>query len=74
MWIDIKDLKERFGKRLRHLRKQQKLTQEQLAEKLDCSVEFVSFMERGINAPSFATLEKLSQVFDLKVFELFIFD
>ena len=32
------------------------------------------FKERGINAPSFSTLEKLALVFEVKVFELFMFD
>ena len=72
--IDIEDLKQRFGKRLQYLRKQRKLTQAQLAEEMDCSIEFVSFMERGINAPSFPNLEKLARVFGIEVYELFLFE
>lgn len=70
----IEDLKVRFGKRLQYLRKQSKLTQAQLAEEMDCSVEFISFMERGVNGASFPTLEKLASVFEIEVFELFLFD
>ena len=62
-----------FGKRLRRLRRQADLTQEQLAERIGVSVEFVSNMERGINAPSFDTLEKLADSLKLKVSELFEF-
>ncbi len=47
------------------------MTQEQLAEAAGISVEFLSFMERGIHAPSFETLEKLSQVLGVDVEEFF---
>jgi transcriptional regulator with XRE-family HTH domain len=33
------------------------MTQEQFAEALGISVDFLSLVERGINAPSFDTLE-----------------
>jgi len=64
-------IKHLFGKRLRRLRRQADLTQEQLAERIGVSVEFVSNMERGINAPSFETLEKLADSLKLRVSELF---
>lgn len=67
-------LKELFGKRLRALRKQSHLTQEQLAEQAGISVEFLSFIERGINSPSFETLEKLADALDLPIKTLFDFD
>jgi transcriptional regulator with XRE-family HTH domain len=35
------------------------------------SVEFVSNMERGVNAPSFETLEKLAVALGVAVEELF---
>ena len=34
------------------------MTQEQFAEMLDVSVDFLSLIERGKNAPSFETLDK----------------
>ena len=49
-------------------------TQEQLAEAAEISVDFLSSMERGVNAPSFETLEKLSQALDVPVKELFDFN
>ena len=55
-------------------RMEQAITQEHLAELLGVSVEFVSNMERGINAPSFETLEKLAIALDLQVSDLFIFE
>ena len=62
-----------FGKRLRRLRRQADFTQEQLAERIGVSVEFISNMERGINAPSFETLEKLAHSLKITVSELFEF-
>ena len=54
-----------FGANLRHYRKAKALTQAQLAEKVDLSTEMISKIERGNAAPSFATIEKLSQVLDV---------
>ncbi len=59
---------------MRKIRRHNDLTQEHLAENLGVSVEFISNMERGVNAPSFETLEKISQAFDLPVSELFNFE
>ena len=63
-----------FGKNLRKIRRRRDLTQEKLAETLGVSVEFVSNMERGVNAPSFETIEKIANAFDLSVVRLFDFD
>ena len=52
------DLKEKFGKRLRFIRRQKDLTQEQLAELVGLSVEFIGNIERGINSPSFTLLNR----------------
>jgi transcriptional regulator with XRE-family HTH domain len=43
----------------------------QLAERLGTSVNFLSFMERGIKAPSFENLERIADVLDVGVAELF---
>jgi len=51
-----------------------KLTQEQLAEAVGCSVEFISLVERGVNAPSVAGLEKFAKVLKVEVRELFTFE
>jgi len=67
-------LKENFGKRLRSIRRKKDLTQEQLAELVGLSVEFISNIERGINSPSFNTLEKLEQVLHTPVSEMFKFE
>lgn len=67
-------LQRKLGQRIAALRKARKLTQEQLAEALACSVEFVSLVERGINAPSVAGLEKFAKVLKVAVKNLFTFE
>jgi transcriptional regulator with XRE-family HTH domain len=69
----MSSLRLQFGRRLRQLRRQKDMTQEQLAEAVGVSVEFLSNLERGINAPSFETLEKLAQALSVPVMELFRF-
>lgn len=54
-----------FGSNLRHHRKAKHLTQDALAEMVGLSSEMISKIERGIAAPSFATVEKLSEVLEV---------
>lgn len=51
-----------FGSNLRHQRKAKHLTQAELAELVGLSPEMISKIERGITAPSFWTVERLSEV------------
>ena len=53
--------KVRFGLRLKALRRQRELTQEQLAELIDRSVDAISKMERGQTLPNLETLMRLSE-------------
>lgn len=62
-----------FGQKLRQVRRQKNMTQERLAEAIDASVDLISNIERGINAPSFKTLERLAEALDVPVKELFEF-
>jgi transcriptional regulator with XRE-family HTH domain len=67
-------LQKKLGKRIAELRRSRKLTQEQLAEAVDCSVEFISLVERGVNAPSVAGLERFAKVLKVEVRDLFTFE
>ena len=69
----MSNLRVQFATQLKLLRKQKNLTQEELAEAMAMSVEFISNLERGINAPSFETLEKLAIVLNVTVRDLFDF-
>ena len=66
-------IKKQLGKRIAELRKAKGLTQEGLAEKADYSVEFISFVERGINAPSVEGCQRLATALMVKVKDLFDF-
>lgn len=59
---------------LRSIRARRRMTQEQFAETLDISVDFLSLIERGVNAPSFETLERMARRLRLSVAELFTFE
>lgn len=56
------------------MRKKQGLTQEALAEVIGCSVEFISLVERGVNAPSVAGLQGFADALKVEVRDLFTFD
>ena len=49
------------------------MTQEQFAETLDVSVDFLSLIERGRSAPSFETLEQIAKRLRMSVADLFNF-
>lgn len=66
-------LQEKLGTRIADLRRERKLAQVQLAKVVGCSVEFISLVERGVNAPSVAGLEKFAKVLNVEVVELFTF-
>jgi transcriptional regulator with XRE-family HTH domain len=67
-------IQRRLGRRIAQLRKRSGLTQEQFAERCDYSVEFVSLVERGINAPSVEGLARIAKVLKLEVRDLFEFE
>jgi len=67
-------LQKDLGQRIAALRKKQGLTQEALAEVLGCSVEFISLVERGVNAPSVAGLQGFADALKVEVRDLFTFD
>lgn len=64
-------LRNRFGKRLRKIRRNKDLTQEQLAEAVGVSVDFIGNIERGKSAPSFPTIEKLAEVLQVPIEDFF---
>lgn len=68
------DTKKRVGLRIRTIRRQKNLTQEELATLLDRSVDAVSNLERGISLPNFETLERMSEKLGVPVKEFFDFD
>ena len=66
-------LRRDFGNRLKAIRLARELTQEEFAELIGISVDFLSLIERGINAPSFEVLERMGKRLELDVRDLFDF-
>jgi transcriptional regulator with XRE-family HTH domain len=66
-------LQKRLGQRIAELRRNRGLTQVQLARAVGGSMEFISRLERGVNAPSVAWLEGFAKALKVKVVDLFTF-
>lgn len=67
-------LRSKFGERVRQIRTERQLSQEQFAELIGMSVDFLSLIERGVNAPSFEKLELMSERLQVPVAALFTFE
>jgi transcriptional regulator with XRE-family HTH domain len=70
----VPSLREKFGQRIKAIRLARRLSQEQFAELLAISVDFLSLIERGINAPSFENLDDFSAQLKMPLSVLFDFD
>ena len=56
-----------FGNRLRQLRKEDNLTQKELAAKLGLAFSTISMYERGIREPDFETAEAIADYFNVSM-------
>lgn len=65
------DLRTAFGAQVRHHRKASGLTQEELAGRVDLSIETIGKIERGVAAPSFDTVERIAAALSLPPLALF---
>lgn len=63
-----------LGKKVKYLRRLHNLTQAQLAEKADLSVNYVSEIETGTACPTLKTLFILAQQLHVQLHDLFDFD
>ena len=62
--------KEKFGNFVAFLRKEQGMTQKDLAEKLCLTDKAVSKWERGLSFPDISMLEPLAEIFGVTILEL----
>src|SRR6185369_17149929 len=69
----VASLRKLFGKRLRELRTEKGFNQLYLATLAGVSEDFISLVERGINTPSFETIEALAAALETNVTALFTF-
>jgi transcriptional regulator with XRE-family HTH domain len=67
-------LRTQFGQRIRHIRDELGKTQEEFAEMAGMSVDFLSLIERGRNAPSFKKLELMIKGLGVSAAYLFTFE
>ncbi len=67
------DIKKRFGVKLRELRQQKKLTQEELADRAGMHFTYIGQIERGLRNPSLVNLYKLSKALKISAGELLPF-
>ena len=72
LWVNA--LRTQFGQRLRQVRRNRNLTQEQLAERAKLSVEHISFLERGMSGTTLDTLGNLAEALGVSVKDLFDFE
>ena len=63
-----------FGKRIKELRKQKKLTQEQLGELVGIDYKQIGNIETGTYFTTMPTLEKIAKALDVEIEELFNFN
>lgn len=68
------NIKKSLGLRIRELRKSRKMTQEQLAELVGIGTANISYIETGRFAPSVETLAKLSEILEVPLHELYMFE
>jgi len=55
-----------FGNRLKTLRKEHKLTQQELAQKLGIHASYIGLTERSERIPQLVTLDKIAKFFEVE--------
>jgi len=65
--MDHEVARQRFANRLRGIREEKSITQEQLAELIGKTTEHLSFLERGERSPSFEVIVDLADALDVSV-------
>lgn len=61
-----------LGKRINEIRKIKRITQEDLAEKADLTVSYISKIETGKKNPTIAVIEKIAHAMGVGIYQLFI--
>ena len=70
----MKEINKKLGQRIVELRMIAKITQVQLADRAEISVEVVGRLERGENVPQLEKLSQISQALGLEMWQLFQFE
>ena len=67
-------LKQDLGQRIQKLRKDKKITQEQLAEMVGIDPKNISRIEKGNNYPTAENLTSIAKALHFDIYELFVFN
>jgi transcriptional regulator with XRE-family HTH domain len=70
--MKMKDMSQRLGARIRALRLERGLTQDELAGRAGISGAYASFIERGEKTASLEVLLRLTEILDVSLSELFL--
>ena len=66
------NLKQKLGKKIQYLRKNNRMTQDQLAEIIGMDTKNISRIENGNNYPTAENLTLIANALEVDVFELFV--
>jgi len=67
----FKTINEKFGQRIKELRKEHDWTQEELGFKAGLDWRYVGDIERGESSPTLETIKKLAKAFKISLAKLF---
>ena len=68
------DIKKDVGQRIRYIRKEKKLTQEELGNLCGLSYKFISDVERGKQNPSLGSIDSISKALKVDIASLLMRD
>lgn len=68
---ELPETHKKFGNRLKELRDKNKLTQEELAEKVGVDRSYMGFLERGEKNPTLEKLTLIAKAFNISLSKLF---
>ena len=69
--MNKQEFQEKYGLELKVARVRRKLTQEQLAEKINCSAVYIGYVERGLQCPTVYQFLKIAKVLGIDIKEFF---
>lgn len=72
--MNLENFYKNLGTRIKYLREQVGLTQEQLAVKAEISLDYLGKIEVCINKPGLRSLLKIADALEVKIKDLFDFD
>lgn len=71
--MKMKDFYKEFGKRLKELRLQANMTQDELAEQVNVTTKTVSYWENGHNPITLNKIPLIANALNIPIYKLFVF-